>query len=110
MIVTANNVISLRFTIKNNRGEIVEDIMTSTPIDYLNGSGSILPALEAGIEGLQAGDQKSLVFSDPNLDGGENYNIDVVIDHIREATAAELQMGRPEPKAADKECGPGCCC
>ncbi|MFI5139639.1 MAG: hypothetical protein ACHQIM_17595 [Sphingobacteriales bacterium] len=110
MIVELNRIVSLRYTVKNNQGEVLEDIMAGDPVDYLHGSGSILPALESGVEGLQAGDIKLIVLNDDTADSGESYFIDVVIDNIREATIAELQNGNPEQKPMDKSCGSGCCC
>lgn len=95
---------------KNERGEVLEDIMDRQPVDYLHGSGNILPLLEAGIEGLQAGDKKSLVFNDDTSNAADSYFIDVVIDNVRKATPFELQQGKPEPKPSDETCGPGCCC
>jgi FKBP-type peptidyl-prolyl cis-trans isomerase (trigger factor) len=110
MLVEANKIVSLRFTLKNKQGEILDDIMTEDPIEYLHGSGNILPALEAGIEGLRTGDRKSITFSDDTSPAGESYCVDVIVDDIREATSVELQQGKPELKQSDKPCGPGCCC
>jgi FKBP-type peptidyl-prolyl cis-trans isomerase SlyD len=109
MIVDTDLVVSLRFTLKNKAGEILEDIMAREPVKYLHGSGNILPALEAGIQWLRAGDRKIIVFKNDVSPSGESYSIDVVIDNIREASEKELRQGKPEPKAANDACGPGCC-
>ena len=101
---------SLRFIMKNEKGEVLEDIIDRKPVDYLHGSGNILPPLEAAVEGLQTGDRKSIVFNNDTSNTAESYYIDLVIDNVREATPFELQQGKPEPKPSDKTCGPGCCC
>jgi FKBP-type peptidyl-prolyl cis-trans isomerase SlyD len=107
MKVETNMVVSLRFVMKNRAGEIMEDIMECEPVQYLHGSGSILPPLENGIEGLRENDTKHLDFT---IEGGGIYSMDVVIDNIRPATAEELTTGKPMEKTPDAACGPGCCC
>jgi FKBP-type peptidyl-prolyl cis-trans isomerase SlyD len=109
-MVKANKVVSIRFTLKNSHGEILEGIMNSNAVEYLHGSGNILPALEAGIEGLHAGDRKSITFNSDDSKASDKYYIDVIIDNVREATLIELQQGKPEPKPSDRSCGTGCCC
>jgi FKBP-type peptidyl-prolyl cis-trans isomerase SlyD len=109
MNIEANRVVSLRFVMKNNDGDIIEDIMNQAPVDYLHGSGNILPGIEAAVEGLKVGDKKLIVFKKAES-SGENYQMDVVIDNIRTATPSELKSGKPEPMPKDEACGPGCCC
>jgi FKBP-type peptidyl-prolyl cis-trans isomerase 2 len=109
MEVAVNTVVSIRYVMKNAGGEILEDIMDKEPVEYLHGSGNILPGLEKGLEGLPAGFTKIIRFKiDDNSE--ENYQVNVKIDSIRSATPAEIEMGKPEPKQSDKGCGPGCCC
>lgn len=107
MKIEANMVVSLRFVMKNEAGETVEDIMQRPPVNYLHGSGNILPPLEKGVEGLTGGDSKHLEFT---IENGESYSMDVVIDNIRLATPEELEAGKPQEKKTDPACGPGCCC
>lgn len=109
MTIEANRVVSLRFVMKNNDGDVIEDIMNQPPVDYLHGSGNILPALEAAVEGLKVGDKKLIVFKNDES-SGENYQIDVVIDNVRAATPGELNSGKAEIASKDEACGPGCCC
>jgi len=109
MNIEANRVVSLRFVMKNKDGDVIEDIMNQPPMDYLHGSGNILPALEAAVEGLKVGEKKLIVFKNGES-SGENYLMDVVIDSIRTATPSELKSGKPETKIKDEACGPGCCC
>ncbi|MCO5949607.1 FKBP-type peptidyl-prolyl cis-trans isomerase [Mucilaginibacter flavidus] len=106
MKVEAGKVVSLRFVMKNAAGDVIEDIMNQPPVEYLHGSGNILPSLEAGVEGLQAGDAKRFAFKNNGSD--DEFQIDLVVDAIRPATAEEIKGGRPEKKA--EICGPNCCC
>ena len=100
-------VVNLRFVMKNEAGDMIEDTMNSDPVQYLHGSGSILPSLEKGIEGLHEGDIKHLDFT---MEGGGYYSMDIFIDKIRPATPEELNIGKPQERVPGEACGPGCCC
>ncbi|MDR3697729.1 hypothetical protein [Mucilaginibacter sp.] len=109
MEVAANTVVSIRYVMKNGHGEVLEDIMDKPAIEYLHGSGHILPGLEKGLQGLPAGFSRLIKFKiDKN--SSETYLIYVKIDGIRAATPDEIESGKPEPKQTDNRCGPGCCC
>ena len=101
MIVSENKVVSLRYTMKNSIGNVIEDVMDRSPIQYIHGTGKIIPALESAIEGMKAGQKKVFSISDPGL--SENLHFDLIIDEVREATPEEIQNGKPT-------CGPDCCC
>jgi FKBP-type peptidyl-prolyl cis-trans isomerase SlyD len=106
MKIEAGKVVSLRFVMKNAAGDIIEDIINRGPVEYLHGSGNILPSLEVGVEGLQAGDAKRFAFKNDGSD--DEFQIDLVVDAIRPATSEEIKTGKPEKKA--EICGPDCCC
>ena len=108
MQIENNTVISLRYTLKNDNGEILEDNTTGKPIQYLHGSGSILPLLEEALEGLQCCETKSVFIPDENLRG--NFYFDVIIDGIRLARPGEITTGKPIQRQEKNDCGPGCCC
>jgi len=101
MRIKKDSVVSLRYIMMNSTGDVIEDTMERSPIQYIHGAGKIIPALETAIEGMQAGQKKVFSISDPGL--SENLHFDLVIDEVREATAEEIQTGKPS-------CGPGCCC
>ena len=111
MKVTSSTVVSLRYLMKNEAGEILEDRMHSAPVQYLHGSGNILPSLEACLEGLETGEEKTIAISgetDAALNG--QFNFEIIIDAVRHATTDEIKAGKPAEPATVKDCGPGCCC
>ena len=111
MKISGNAVVSMRYRMKNKEGEVLEDIMQNPPVKYLHGSGNLLPVLEECLEGLQAGAQKSITISGEQVAGlNDLLEFDVIIDEVREATAAEIQMGKPVEESPQSGCGPGCCC
>ncbi len=108
MEITDKSVVALRYIMKDNKGEELENTMESQPVEYLHGAGKILPQLELRLEGMKAGEKKSFSFSDES-NSNEEFYFDVIIDEVRRATEKELQIGKPFEKN-NNECGPDCCC
>jgi len=104
MEVTENTVVSLRYIMKNNEGEELENTFSGPAVQYLHGSGKILPQLETLLSGLKTGDKKKITVEMPNT-----FHFDVRIDDIRVATPEEIRLGIPIT-ITDNGCGPGCCC
>jgi FKBP-type peptidyl-prolyl cis-trans isomerase SlyD len=113
MQVAANTVVGFRYKMRNSRGEVLEDITEGSPASYLHGSGSILPALEAQLEGLGAGESKHIIVSgDTGFEGTDDeFSFEVIIDFVRPATDGEQALGRSKEEGEDSEdCGPDCIC
>jgi FKBP-type peptidyl-prolyl cis-trans isomerase SlyD len=102
MQIAEKTIVSIRYTIKNNRGEEIENTMAGPAVKYLHGSGNILPQLEASLVGLKAGDKKSITIQIP-----DSFSFDIEIDDVRMATEDEMQSGKP---GKENNCGPDCCC
>src|SRR5438477_13072096 len=97
MQVADKTIVSLRYLIKNKKGEELDNIMNDSPIKYLHGAGKILPQLELYLEGMKAGEKKSFSFSDKSNSNNKFY-FEVIIDEVRMATEKELQIGKPIEK------------
>jgi FKBP-type peptidyl-prolyl cis-trans isomerase SlyD len=113
MKVSNKSVVSLRYRMINSKGLILENTLEGPSIEYLHGGGKILPALEAELTGLKAGEEKRvLITKDRGYDGlDDEFSIDVIIDHIRDATEEELKQGiMPQHLAPSVHCAPGCLC
>jgi FKBP-type peptidyl-prolyl cis-trans isomerase SlyD len=107
MKITNHTVVSLRYTMQNNQGEIIESNIASSPIEYLHGAGTILPALETELEGAAAGAEKSFTI---HMEDNQPFQFEVIIDAIRPATPQEIQQGKPAKPVQENNCGPTCCC
>jgi len=111
MKVETNTIVSLRYSMKNNQGDLLDDILKKDPVEYLYGAGSILPILETNIAGMECGEKKSVFITPENAsDLNESFQIDVIIDNVRAASEEEIQIGKPFPVYLKGNCGPGCSC
>ena len=70
MRIAKETVVSIEYTLKDDQGNIIDASGDRGPMEYLHGAQNIIPGLEQGVEGLIAGDTKSVVVP-PNLGYGE---------------------------------------
>ena len=59
-------------------GQIVDKTTKERPLDYIHGTGGLLPKLEAHVEGMEPGDKFDVTLSP--ADGYGEVNPDLVID------------------------------
>ena len=62
MKITANAVVEFSYDLEVD-GQIVDRTTNETPLDYIHGTGSLLPKLEAHIEGMEPGDKFDVTLS-----------------------------------------------
>ena len=81
-------VIGFHYTLKNDAGEVLDSSVGGDPMLYLAGSGQILMALDAAINGLAVGDKKSV-----SLSAKEGYG------EIDPALKMNVKLGQFPPEA-----------
>ena len=62
MKISANTVVEFAYELEVD-GQIVDRTTVEKPLDYIHGTGSLLPKLEAHIEGMQAGDKFDITLA-----------------------------------------------
>ncbi|MEQ8532524.1 MAG: FKBP-type peptidyl-prolyl cis-trans isomerase [Imperialibacter sp.] len=110
LTVQKEHIISLRYTMKDDQGVLLEDRMSGRPVEFLYGSGEILPELEANLSGMVPGDVANLSFSTELGNSLVSYFFEVVVEDVRKATESEIVNGRPEGAKENTDCGPECEC
>ena len=90
--VAKNCVVALRYIMKDSKNEILEDTMNRDPVNYLHGSAGILPMLQAQVEGLTAGDKRTVYLTAESGMTNEDFTIDVIIDNVRAASKEEIVL------------------
>jgi hypothetical protein len=111
LIVSEGRIVSLRYCIKNKDGDVLEDIISLPPINYLHGSTSIHKNLQAEVSGMSPGESRHISWKASELSELQHdIDIYVIIDSVREATLEELQQGNQALAAANIFCGDDCSC
>ena len=62
MKITQNAVVEFAYELEVD-GQVVDHTTKEKPLDYIHGTGSLLPKLEAHIEGMQAGDRFEITLA-----------------------------------------------
>ena len=62
MKITENAVVEFSYELEVE-GQVVDHTTKEKPLDYIHGTGSLLPKLEAHIEGMQAGDKFEITLA-----------------------------------------------
>ena len=62
MKITENAVVEFCYELEVE-GQVVDKTTKEKPLDYIHGTGSLLPKLEAHIEGMQAGDRFDITLA-----------------------------------------------
>lgn len=107
--IADNHIVSMRYSIKNSEGLVLENAMQSDPVSYLQGGNGILALLQKQLEGLQAGDKKLVYLHKADNFTEEDFVFDIIIDEVRPASGEEIALGYPLP-ADVKGCGATCEC
>lgn len=62
MSISTNSVVSIHYTLKNNKGEVIDSSQDQEPLKYLHGAGNIIPGLEQALEGMSVGEEKHVTI------------------------------------------------
>ena len=111
-MVDNRTVVSMRYAMKNSKGEVLTSLDDCPAFTFLPGSGVILPALESKLHGMKKGEEKAVVVSpQQGIEGlGEEFHFDILIDDIRPATEDEIRSGLAAAVPTAEDCGPACSC
>ncbi len=87
MQIEKNKVVSIDYTLTDSSGELLDSSAGKEPLSYIHGSGSLIPGLEAVLEGKGVGDE--LQVSVPPEDG---YGVrdEALISSVRRDQLKEL--------------------
>ena len=109
MYIAKNNVVSIRYIMKDSKEGVLENTMNDPPVSYLHGSTGIQPLLQAQLEGLKAGDKKTVYLTTESGLTNEDFIFEVIIDEVRVALKEEVLLGYPV-KLNVKKCEADCDC
>jgi len=80
MNISENKVAAITYTLKsnNNEGKVIEAIDSTKPVEFIFGSGSLLPSFEKYLNGLKSGDGFEFVI--PNEEAYGKLNEDLIVE------------------------------
>jgi FKBP-type peptidyl-prolyl cis-trans isomerase SlyD len=66
MQIGTNSVVSIHYTLRDETGEVLDASEGREPLDYIHGSGQIIPGLENALEGKSKGEELAVVIEPEN--------------------------------------------
>jgi FKBP-type peptidyl-prolyl cis-trans isomerase SlyD len=68
MEIAPHSVVTIAYTLRNDRGDVLDTSAEGEPLAYLHGTGSMVPGLEKALAGRRAGEKL-----DVTLEAAEGY-------------------------------------
>ncbi len=93
MQVGKDKVVSIHYTLKDETGEVLDTSQGREPLDYLHGSGQIIPGLENHLEGKVKGDQLSVVIEPDEGYGQRDETLVYEVPRSEFDDSEEIEVG-----------------
>ncbi len=87
-MIRDNTIIRIRYSMKNSRGEVLEN----RAVTYRQGSSSISPILQSQLQGLEVGRQKQIFLKKGQEDADDDFTFDITVEAIREAVPIKVHL------------------
>jgi FKBP-type peptidyl-prolyl cis-trans isomerase SlyD len=101
MQIGSKKVVSLEYTLKNDKGDVLDSSEGREPLAYLHGAGNIIPGLEKALEGKGAGDELEVAVTPENGYGQRDEKL-VRNMPVRKIMEKNLQVGGRYPAQTDQ--------
>lgn len=90
MQIEKNSVATIHYTLRNDKGDVLDSSSGGDPLAYLHGHGNIVPGLERALEGKRAGDK--LQVKVPATEGYGTRDERLVQDVPRNAFPPDIEL------------------
>jgi FKBP-type peptidyl-prolyl cis-trans isomerase SlyD len=100
--IEKNRVVTLHYTLRDERGNVIESSNGRAPLSYLHGKGNIIPGLEQALAGKAAGDKVEVTVTPEQGYGPRDERLVQVVPRNRigggEGLAAGMQVRSSGPQ------------
>ncbi len=95
MNIEKDSAVSMKYTLKDGDGNVIDSSQGSEPLAYLHGHGNLVPGVERALEGQAAGAHVDVVVSPEDGYGERDSNLDGAIpkDAFPEDVVDQLAPG-----------------
>lgn len=93
MKIGKNSVVSIHYTLKDEEGDVLDSSEGREPLDYIHGSGQIIPGLESELEGRSTGDEFSVVIEPEKGYGSRDESLVHEVPRSEFETPDEIEVG-----------------
>jgi len=93
MQIGNQKVVTIDYTLTDDRGEVLDTSQGQEPLVYIQGSGSIIPGLETALEGKSAGDALKVTIAPAQGYGERDEELVQAVPRERFPPGGELTVG-----------------
>lgn len=93
MQITKNSVVMLEYTLRDETGQVLDSTEGGDPLQYLHGSGMLIPGLESALEGKSQGDAFEVTIPPEDAYGVRDDNLRQEVDRAQFAGVDDLAAG-----------------
>lgn len=93
MQVAQNAVVSIHYTLTNDKGETLDSSAGGDPLTYLHGNGNLIPGLESQLEGKQSGDKLNVKVAAADAYGAYDKALIQKVPRRSFRGVADVQVG-----------------
>lgn len=93
MNVSEETVVSIHYTLKDDKGQVLDSSSGGEPLSYLHGAGNIIPGLEEALEGKTTGDKFKVTLPPEKGYGERDERLVQAIPKNQFQNADRLQPG-----------------
>ncbi|TNF52585.1 peptidylprolyl isomerase [bacterium] len=80
--------VKVHYTLKNERGEVLESSKETMPLEFIIGEGNVVPGFEKGIIGMKSGESRTITV--PEEDGYGSYEERKVFEFPKERAPSDF--------------------
>ncbi|MDF1526125.1 MAG: peptidylprolyl isomerase [bacterium] len=93
MQIGTNSVVSIHYTLRDETGEVLDASEGREPLDYMHGSGQIIPGLENALEGKSKGEELAVVIEPENGYGTRDESLVHEVPKSEFEASDEIEVG-----------------
>ncbi len=93
MEIKKDSVVSIDYTLKNDKGDVIDTSKDMGPLEYIHGYGNLIPGLEKELEGKKAGDSLTVAIKPEEGYGEYSEELVVEVPKANFEVDAEIQVG-----------------
>lgn len=93
MQIAKNSVVSIHYTLKNENGEVLDSSDGRGSLDYIHGTGQIIPGLENELEGRKKGDEFLVVIEPEQGYGSRDESLVQEVSRSEFDSPDEIEVG-----------------
>lgn len=89
----AKTVVDLKYTLKNDEGEVLDEATKESPFTFLAGVGGIVPGLEEALVGMEVGAQKQVTITPDKAYGHTDPSLRITVGKDEFPEDTEFEVG-----------------